>query len=216
MSLKSFGALAGLLGLLALTTPASAGVVNGNFETGDFTGWSVTPANGNVLVLKGSDYIPCCGANGSQASLDNHFASFGAGNVGIAGVILSQSFATNVGQTYSFSFNYGALGGGSQQLQFEIISGGTKTLLTAFANNNLDTTFQTYTGTFKAGASTTISFGDLGGISDTQANNVDFILDNVSVTAVPEPSTWAMMILGFAGVGFMAYRRKSKPAMMAA
>jgi hypothetical protein len=33
---------------------------------------------------------------------------------------------------------------------------------------------------------------------------------------VPEPSTWAMMLLGFAGVGFMAYRRKSKPALMAA
>jgi hypothetical protein len=28
------------------------------------------------------------------------------------------------------------------------------------------------------------------------------------VGAVPEPSTWAMMILGFAGVGLMAYRRK--------
>jgi hypothetical protein len=27
--------------------------------------------------------------------------------------------------------------------------------------------------------------------------------------AVPEPSTWAMMILGFAGLGYMAYRRKS-------
>jgi hypothetical protein len=26
--------------------------------------------------------------------------------------------------------------------------------------------------------------------------------------AVPEPSTWAMMILGFAGIGFMAYRRR--------
>jgi hypothetical protein len=34
--------------------------------------------------------------------------------------------------------------------------------------------------------------------------------------AVPEPSTWAMMILGFAGIGFMEYRRKSKPALMAA
>jgi PEP-CTERM motif len=34
--------------------------------------------------------------------------------------------------------------------------------------------------------------------------------------AVPEPSTWAMMILGFAGLGFMAYRRKSKPAWLAA
>jgi hypothetical protein len=29
------------------------------------------------------------------------------------------------------------------------------------------------------------------------------------VAAVPEPSTWAMMILGFAGIGFMAYRRKN-------
>jgi hypothetical protein len=28
--------------------------------------------------------------------------------------------------------------------------------------------------------------------------------------------TWAMMLLGFAGVGFMAYRRKSKPALIAA
>lgn len=31
-------------------------------------------------------------------------------------------------------------------------------------------------------------------------------------TDVPEPATWAMILLGFAGVGFMAYRRKEKPA----
>jgi PEP-CTERM motif len=49
------------------------------------------------------------------------------------------------------------------------------------------------------------------------------ITDNTSLTfqatihtGVPEPSTWAMMILGFAGIGFMAYRRsgvsqKSRP-----
>ena len=37
----------------------------------------------------------------------------------------------------------------------------------------------------------------------------------LTVTAVPEPSTWAMMILGFAGVGFMAYRQR-KSAMLAA
>jgi hypothetical protein len=29
------------------------------------------------------------------------------------------------------------------------------------------------------------------------------------VAAVPEPSTWVMMILGFCGLGFMAYRRKN-------
>jgi len=33
-----------------------------------------------------------------------------------------------------------------------------------------------------------------------------------TVAPVPEPSTWAMMILGFVGVGVMAYRRKSKAA----
>jgi PEP-CTERM motif len=44
-----------------------------------------------------------------------------------------------------------------------------------------------------------------------------FVVDvTTAVAAVPEPSTWAMLLLGFAGVGFMAYRRKSKPALMAA
>jgi hypothetical protein len=49
------------------------------------------------------------------------------------------------------------------------------------------------------------------GFTDTLTISAD-----TSVAAVPEPSTWAMMILGFAGVGFMAYRRKSEPALMAA
>lgn len=30
------------------------------------------------------------------------------------------------------------------------------------------------------------------------------------IAAVPEPSTWAMLLLGFAGVGLVAYRRRSK------
>ena len=36
------------------------------------------------------------------------------------------------------------------------------------------------------------------------------------LTAVPEPATWALLLLGFAGIGFMGYRRKSKSALMAA
>jgi hypothetical protein len=39
---------------------------------------------------------------------------------------------------------------------------------------------------------------------------------DLSITAVPEPTTWALMALGFAGLGFMAYRRKSGPTLMAA
>jgi hypothetical protein len=33
------------------------------------------------------------------------------------------------------------------------------------------------------------------------------------VAAVPEPSTWAMLLFGFAGVGFMAYRRSRKEGL---
>jgi len=66
-----------------------------------------------------------------------------------------------------------------------------------------------------------------GGLSTTIDSSTTYILGpsgdeggtisgTLTVSAVPEPSTWAMMILGFAGLGFMAYRRKSKPAMLAA
>jgi hypothetical protein len=32
----------------------------------------------------------------------------------------------------------------------------------------------------------------------------------VSLTAVPEPSTWAMMLAGFGGLGFAAFRRRGR------
>ena len=35
-------------------------------------------------------------------------------------------------------------------------------------------------------------------------------LSATQIGAVPEPATWAMMLLGFAGVGFMAYRRRNQ------
>jgi PEP-CTERM motif len=36
-----------------------------------------------------------------------------------------------------------------------------------------------------------------------------------SLATVPEPSTWAMMALGFAGLGYAAFRRNSKKGQMA-
>jgi hypothetical protein len=38
-------------------------------------------------------------------------------------------------------------------------------------------------------------------------------LDLVTISSIPEASTWAMMILGFLGMGVVAYRRKSFAAL---
>ena len=50
------------------------------------------------------------------------------------------------------------------------------------------------------------------------ANN-GFQFDNAVVStatsAVPEPSTWAMMLVGFAGLGFAGYRRNKSAALAA-
>jgi hypothetical protein len=58
--------------------------------------------------------------------------------------------------------------------------------------------------------SNTITFGLAPGTTTSPITD-EF---GVSATVVPEPSTWAMMLLGFAGLGFAGYRqttRKAKP-----
>lgn len=66
---------------------------------------------------------------------------------------------------------------------------------------------------------TYVPVGNSGNLSSFVFGLDNLTLANNTVTltdAVPEPSTWAMLLLGFAGLGFMAYRRKAKPALLAA
>jgi hypothetical protein len=56
--------------------------------------------------------------------------------------------------------------------------------------------------------------GHLGVVASFVTDQAPFVTLVSSVTtAVPEPSTWAMMLLGFAGLGFMAYRRNNRVAL---
>ena len=57
------------------------------------------------------------------------------------------------------------------------------------------------------------TFGNFDLTTQSASGGGTFTFSSTTVVApVPEPSTWAMMILGFVGVGFMAYRRKDKLA----
>jgi hypothetical protein len=55
------------------------------------------------------------------------------------------------------------------------------------------------------------------GLDPTQVTGFEEALEFIpQVAAVPEASTWAMMILGFCGVGFMAYGRKQNGGSLSA
>lgn len=43
------------------------------------------------------------------------------------------------------------------------------------------------------------------------SNTAAFEIDNIA-SAVPEPATWALMLIGFGGIAFMAYRRARRAA----
>jgi hypothetical protein len=186
---------------LVLSAPAQAAelVSNGGFEAG-LTSWT---ASGTVDVATAAIYNPCCGTTGSEPAFsNNHFVAFGGGNV--AGTdLVSQTFADVVGALYTFSFDIGAFGAGTNDITATV--GGVSQTFTVTADNNNDTTFHTNGFSFVGTGSDAVKFTvvALGG------DNTDALLDNVSVIgSVPEPATWAMMLTGFLGLGVMLRRRR--------
>jgi PEP-CTERM motif len=53
-----------------------------------------------------------------------------------------------------------------------------------------------------------LSFQLHSSVNYPSGDSVGFALDGVS--GVPEPSTWALMLLGFAGISFEGFRRMKK------
>jgi len=59
-----------------------------------------------------------------------------------------------------------------------------------------------------SGSSTSVALAIVD--TNTIASGNDFGVDNI-VLAAPEPSTWAMMIIGFGGLGYAGWRRTRSP-----
>ena len=106
-------------------------------------------------------------------------------------------YAPNNGKANHFdaSFDGFSVDGASGLTQ---VSGTAQTLGTGWTQLSFN---------FKSGGGPFVGFEFFGGGSPA----ADVVVDNFSLTAaVPEPSTWAMMLIGMAGLGFMAYRRKAE------
>ena len=175
---------------LAFATPAAAQelVTNGGFETGDFSGFTQT-GNPGATYVSSSPLVVASGAYGAQF-----------GPIGSIGTI-TQTLATNAGQNYLISFDLRNLGGTPNF--YDVLFGGvslfTATNSAAFGYTNFSTTATAL------GVSTDLAF-------NFRHDPTSFALDNVSVTAVngavPEPATWAMMLIGFGAMGVSMRRRR--------
>ena len=204
--------------LIAGSAQATELLINGGFE--DFNaggadyynigvdhstpagfGWAVS---GDVdLVTYGGIYTSTtpAGGGGTQA-LDM---------VGYRDGSIEQAFATVIGQTYNYSFDYSHNPGVTAGNMGFSIFGSSSLASASIFDNDLALTWTHYAGSFVADSvSTLISFNSF----DTCCAG-GIYLDNVSVTtsgAVPEPATWAMMIAGFGLAGSALRRRRALSA----
>jgi hypothetical protein len=197
---------ASLLAFAAAGASATELVTNGSFEDGG-AGWSSTQTTGFAPV---SAYINCCGIDGSGYPGANGVAAafFGWGQM--TGGTIFQDLATVAGNTYTVNFSYGAISGGALQTMTAEALNGQSVLsslgVSSYGNNNQATLVSPYSFTFVANSSTTtLLFRD----TSLNTDSTDGMLDLVSVTAVPEPETYAMLLAGLGLVGFAARRRKA-------
>ena len=147
-------------------------------------------------------------ADGDLSFFDNLPASFSTGISGpthvhlnaLAGVFLGPTDPTGAAPAQLTGTTFSSISPGLGQIFF--IGDGLIGEGTGLGNVQ---TFYVPTGATRLYLGVT----DEGGNYDNHGTIIATITSSEEVTAVPEPSTWAMMILGFAGVGFMAYRRKT-------
>ncbi len=197
--------------LFATGAVQAAPFANGGFEspvlTGGYyqqfdapstaiTGWTVTAGSVDIVT---NAYAP---ADEGVQFLD----LVGSGSVGA----LSQTFDTIVGQTYQLSFAYSHNFSANTSAQGSVSVGDLIGLFSHDTGSTSAPDWRTFTSTFTAlGPTSTLLFTNTQG-----GNNGGVLLDSVAirqVAAAPEPSTWAMMILGV-GLAGAALRRRREAA----
>lgn len=183
---------------LGTNNPGSGGFATIPGSSSSITGWSVV--GGSI------DWI-----NGYwQAQDGTHSVDMNGLDVGS----IQQTIATTIGQAYRLTFwlsaNPDHLDSKPDSRQLTASAGATSGLFTynfdVPPNSHSSMNWASYSMYFTATSTSTL----LQFASNAPQNCCwGPALDNVAVTAVPEASTWGMMILGFSGVGFMAYRRRN-------
>jgi hypothetical protein len=225
--------------LMTASAASAANLIqNGDFSAG-FTGFTtayniVAPAP-NALYPEGDITIAA-----NPFSVHNLWVDLGASTnpmlivngatQGGPTIWEEDNIATSAGGTYKFGASVmdiccnGAFGSNSNSpsdivFQVNVNGGGWQSLasyLTApglVAQSGDSGILESVNGSFTSTAGGKFSIRALNGI--TAAGGNDFALDNISVAGVPEPATWAMMLVGFGGLGLAVRSRRKQGAVAA-
>jgi PEP-CTERM motif len=177
--------------------PTSTGITYGGTDSA-----GAVFGNGTGLQRNGSAFNYAAAPDGVQTA---HIQSTGSFTETVTGLV--------AGQTYDLSFYYAARSGyGVDGLTVSDNSG------TLFSSTPASSSWVLENVNFQAVANNDVlTFGGTTpqtlNAAEDPAGDFNVGVDAVRVSAVPEPSTWAMMILGFAGIGLMAYRRSRKSSL---
>ena len=196
---------AAVIGLMATASQAVT-IVNGSFENGTFTAAPFdTLAGGDSSITgwtigdAGVDWI------GSywQASDGNRSLDLSA----VSGGSVSQAITTEIGKTYRVSFDLaGNPDGGPYPKQLLVTVDGVDPGNYSFLTGSTSRLNMGWVGkTYRFTATSTSSLLKFTSLANTPSGPA---LDNVSISAVPEASTWVMLVAGFGLVGFTARRRR--------
>jgi hypothetical protein len=170
-----------------------------------------SPASGNVVDLDGS-------SGPGEITMKNSFG-FNAGDLVTISFVLGGSQRNNGFNDFFARFIFSGVQGytngvGTGALSFIGGSGNYSPTFSAFSGIGSNAAFAASTYSFRATNAGTIKLA----FGTNSADNIGPLLDNVSLSigAVPEPATWAMMIMGFGLIGGAMRSRKAATVRFAA
>jgi len=164
-------------------------------------------ASANVVGFQVSGAFPTLGAYSGTVSIDVTLGSITAADITVPGFLeFNGSIASGVDfQAIPDTAYFQVLNADSALLQISFTTPGGS--LVGFTGGSI---FEEFLGTLNPDGFTRTE------VDSAYEGNGGSVGSISAIASVPEPATWAMMVLGFCGLGFMAYRRTSKPALMVA
>ncbi|MBI0477208.1 PEP-CTERM sorting domain-containing protein [Sphingomonas sp. MA1305] len=183
---------------------------------------AATIATGSSVDFTG--YLNATGGNSlsTATALDFLASSGGTASPGVAGLI--PNYGTGTGTFAGFSCMTGTCGtiqdianfrvGAQSIANFFVLTGGNNASPISFDLSSIDTIGSITANTLAFAASGTLRYDGFDAtpasfVFTTQGNTTTSFSATAQTAAVPEPATWALMILGMGAVGFAMRRRNT-------